>query len=108
MNLIANTTTQTGLMVKAALDNNSYPTGQKVADADMAKLKLTPAEFHGEWNYSIRPHNKLDQVIFSRTLRPIGPRLGPAQKQPCQMCGTPFEDSGRATQIRCHTNSQFV
>jgi len=58
VSLIANTSTNAGLKVRAALDTNTYPTGQKVADAEMAKLKLTPAEFHGEWNYSITPRTK--------------------------------------------------
>jgi len=58
VSLIANTSTQAGLKVRAALDTNSDPTGQKVATADMAKLKLTPADFHGEWNYSITPRTK--------------------------------------------------
>jgi transposase len=58
VSLIANTSTNAGLKVRAALDTNSYPTGQKVADAEMAKLKLTPAEFHGEWNYSITPRTQ--------------------------------------------------
>lgn len=55
VNLIANTTTHAGLTVKAALDNNAYETGIKVANVEMAKLKLTPAEFHGDWNYTIAP-----------------------------------------------------
>jgi transposase len=58
VSLIANTSTKAGLKVRAALDTNSYPTGQKVANAEMAKLKLTPAEFHGEWNYSITPRTQ--------------------------------------------------
>jgi transposase len=58
VNLIANTSTKAGLKVRAALDTNSYPTGQKVADTEMATLQLTPAEFHGEWNYSITPRTK--------------------------------------------------
>jgi Rhodopirellula transposase DDE domain len=57
VNLIANTTTTTGLIVRAALDTDHYDTGIKVSDRQMAKLRLTPAEFHGEWNYSIIPHH---------------------------------------------------
>src|SRR4029077_18150137 len=53
--LIANTTTKSGLLVRAALDTNHYETGIKVSDEEMAKLHLTPAKFHGEWNYSIKP-----------------------------------------------------
>ncbi len=55
VNLIASTTTQAGLTVKAALDKNTYETGIKVAAAEMAKLKLMPAKFHGDWNYTIAP-----------------------------------------------------
>jgi hypothetical protein len=55
VNLIASTTTTKGLVVKAALDTATYDTGIKVADEQMATLKLTPAEFHGEWNYTIKP-----------------------------------------------------
>jgi hypothetical protein len=53
--LIARTTTRTGLLVRADLDTTPYETGIKVSDAEMAKLRLTPADFHGEWNYSIAP-----------------------------------------------------
>lgn len=53
--LIANTTTATGLLVRAALDTNTYETGIKVSDEQMAQLQLTPATFHGEWNYTIKP-----------------------------------------------------
>jgi transposase len=52
--LIATTTTETGLRVRAALDKNSYPTGIKVTDHELASVNLRPAKFHGEWNYTIR------------------------------------------------------
>jgi hypothetical protein len=55
VNLIASTTTITGLVVQAALDTNVYETGIKVSDEEMANLRLTPCEFHGEWNYTIAP-----------------------------------------------------
>lgn len=58
VNLIASTTTRTGLIVKAALDANQYDTAIKVTDAELAKLKLTPAKFHGDWNYSLAPQQK--------------------------------------------------
>ena len=53
--LIANTTTSTGLTVQCRLDDNAYEKGIKVSDAQMASLNLTPAEFHGDWNYIIAP-----------------------------------------------------
>jgi hypothetical protein len=55
VNLIANTTTQQGLTIKAALDTGRYPIGIKVTDQAFEKVKLKPAKFHGEWNYTIRP-----------------------------------------------------
>ena len=53
--LIANTKTKTGLTVRCRLDRNKYEKGIKVSDAEMAKLNITRAEFHGEWNYTIKP-----------------------------------------------------
>jgi hypothetical protein len=55
VNLISNTTTEKGLIVKAALDETVYETGIKVSDEELAKVLLTRASFHGEWNYTIRP-----------------------------------------------------
>jgi hypothetical protein len=55
VNLIAGTTTRTGLIVKAALDTNHYDTTIKVSDAELARLKLTRHEFHGDWTYIISP-----------------------------------------------------
>ena len=53
INLIESTTTRTGLKVRAALDNNHYPQGIKVSDAEMKALSHQPEPFHGEWNYTI-------------------------------------------------------
>jgi hypothetical protein len=53
--LIASTTTRTGLNIKCIIDPNAYPAGVKVSDADMAALNLKLHEFHGEWNYTIAP-----------------------------------------------------
>ena len=58
VNLIAATTTRTGLQVQAKLDTGSYPAGQKVSDQQMAAIRLRRDEFHGEWNYTILPRNK--------------------------------------------------
>ncbi|MFH1108472.1 MAG: hypothetical protein V1790_04640 [Planctomycetota bacterium] len=49
------TTTKTGLTVRAALDPNRYETGIEVSDEQLARVNWTPAQFHGEWNYTIRP-----------------------------------------------------
>ena len=53
--LIAATSNRKGLRVHAELDAASYPAGTKVSDEEMAKLRLEPAAFHGEWNYALRP-----------------------------------------------------
>ena len=58
VNLIAATTTKTGLVVKAALDNHTYKTGVKVTDEEVARLRLAPHQFHGEWNYTLFPRRK--------------------------------------------------
>ena len=54
VDLIATSTTK-GLVVKSKLDSNLYPKGKKVSDDELGALKLTKAEFHGEWNYKISP-----------------------------------------------------
>jgi Rhodopirellula transposase DDE domain len=58
VNLIASTTTKTGLLVRAALDTTYYETKRKISNQDLAKVKLTRAEFHGDWNYSIAPRKR--------------------------------------------------
>ena len=55
VNLIGNTTTRTGLEIQAELDTNSYQTGIKVTDEELAAVRITREEFHGEWNYTISP-----------------------------------------------------
>lgn len=56
VNLIASTTTTKGLKVRCQLDTNTYPTGVKVSDAELGAVQLERSEFHGDWNYTIRPH----------------------------------------------------
>ncbi|MBK5249452.1 MAG: ISAzo13 family transposase [Actinomycetales bacterium] len=58
VNLIAGTTTRTGLSVTAELDDTIYPKGIKITDREMADLEtahLTRHNFHGEWNYRVSP-----------------------------------------------------
>src|SRR5512144_283639 len=57
VNLIGSTTTQAGLTIRAALDDNRYPTGQKVTDQQMNSLALKKHRCHGEWNYTILPRS---------------------------------------------------
>ena len=54
--LIGHTRTTTGLRVRAKLDKRRYPTGRKVSTAEIQRVALHPAAFHGDWNYEIRPH----------------------------------------------------
>jgi hypothetical protein len=56
--LIAATTTKAGLTVRAELDENKYPKGIKVPDAELAAVNLSPHAFHGDWNYTIAPRRK--------------------------------------------------
>jgi hypothetical protein len=52
---IAATTTRTGLRVRAELDDSTYETGVKVSDRQMDALPLTRHDWHGDWNYTLRP-----------------------------------------------------
>jgi len=53
--LIASTTTRTGLKVRCELDTRTYPKGIKVSDAQIATLNISGDTFHPEWNYTISP-----------------------------------------------------
>ena len=55
VNTIAATTTRTGLTVRAGLDPSSYPQGVKVSDEQMTALPLDRHDWHGDWNYTLRP-----------------------------------------------------
>jgi hypothetical protein len=53
--LIAATTTTTGLKVYARLDENAYPDKIKITDDQLAQVQIHGDPFHPEWNYSIKP-----------------------------------------------------
>jgi hypothetical protein len=53
--LIAATTTKTGLKVECALDTRTYVKGIKVSKADMKRLDIRGDTFHPEWNYAVMP-----------------------------------------------------
>jgi hypothetical protein len=55
VNLIAATTTTTGLTVRSRLDDRVYAKGRRVSDTQLAGVHLTLHAFHGEWNYTIHP-----------------------------------------------------
>ena len=55
VNLIASTTTRTGLVVKAALDTNHYETKIRISDEQLSRVRLKRHDFHGDWNYTLSP-----------------------------------------------------
>ncbi len=55
VNLIGSMTTSTGLRIQAELDERTYARGIKVSDKQMAGLPIVRHDFHGEWNYTLRP-----------------------------------------------------
>ncbi len=57
IDLIAATTTTTGLTVKSKIDTNTYERGLKVSDQQMAELQLRKEKFHGDWNYKLLPRS---------------------------------------------------
>jgi transposase len=65
VSLIAATTTRNGLTVQCELDEGTYPTGRKVTDAELAGVNLDRDEFHGEWNYRIRPRPRPLETFIS-------------------------------------------
>src|SRR5438067_2451890 len=56
INLIASTTTRSGLKVYARLDEGTYPAKVTVSDAELEAVNLHGHTFHPEWNYIIKPH----------------------------------------------------
>jgi Rhodopirellula transposase DDE domain len=65
VDLIAATTTTTGLTVRCELDPNTYRKGIVVSDQEMESLNITPNAFHGEWNYTIHPSEKSVRALNS-------------------------------------------
>jgi len=62
VNLIAATTTATGLKVRAELDTAAYPIGRKLSKQEIADINLRRDSFHGEWNYTISPRVKSENA----------------------------------------------
>ena len=59
INLIGNTTNGSGLVVRARLDRRRYPTGKRISAQQLRELSIDRDSFHGDWNYVIRPRQKL-------------------------------------------------
>jgi len=55
INLIANTSTSTGLTLYAQLDDRTYERGIEVTDRQLAAVNIKRHTFHGDWNYTIIP-----------------------------------------------------
>ena len=55
VNLISNTKTESGLQIRAEMDTRKYEKGIKISNEDFEKINLKKCQFHGEWNYIIRP-----------------------------------------------------
>ena len=55
VSLIGSTKTHQGLRVRSQIDPRSYAKGVGVTAEQMAKIRLEPHAFHGDWNYTIRP-----------------------------------------------------
>jgi transposase len=65
VSLIAATKTRNGLTVRCELDDRTYPTGRKVTDAELASVNLARDEFHGDWNYRIRPRSRPFETVIA-------------------------------------------
>ena len=63
VDLIAATTTKTGLTVRCELDNTLYPKGVALAREHMDTLNITRNAFHGDWNYTIHPAETITEPV---------------------------------------------
>ena len=65
IDLIAATTTDKDLKALCELDTNTYDKGIVVTDTEMDAIHIVRAEFHGEWNYTIKPCHASGGAIVS-------------------------------------------
>ncbi len=65
VDLISATMTDAGLTVRCELDTNLYPKGIVVSNEEIASFNIERAEFHGEWNYTIRPIDRSERAVDS-------------------------------------------
>ncbi len=56
VSLISATTTEKGLSVRAKTDEKIYKTGIKVTEQEKKSINIERDDFHGEWNYCIKPN----------------------------------------------------
>jgi transposase len=57
--LISATTTDAGLKVRCEIDHKTYPAGVKVSDDEMDDINISRHNFHGDWNYTIKPQGNI-------------------------------------------------
>ena len=55
VNLISATSTKNGLIINSKLDEKEYAKGIKISDKEMKEISIDKNQFHGEWNYIIKP-----------------------------------------------------
>jgi Rhodopirellula transposase DDE domain len=104
VSVIAATTTRTGLEVRAELDPGSYPTGAEVSDAELAALPLDRHDWHGEWNYALRPEPPAPRPPAAPA-RAAPPRA--AQDTLAALAGlTPAQLTGLATSLELPWQAQ--
>ena len=60
VDLISATSTETGLKVACELDTRTYPKGIIVSESEMEAIQIVRDDFHGEWNYTIKPYHASD------------------------------------------------
>ena len=65
VDLIGATTTEAGLMVRCELGEGVDPKGIVVSDEQMAKINIVRDDFHGEWNYTIKPDDRSERALDS-------------------------------------------
>lgn len=53
--LISNAGTSKGLSIQAEIDLAMYETGKEVSDKELAAINIQRCDFHGDWNYSLKP-----------------------------------------------------
>jgi hypothetical protein len=58
VNLIGTTKTERGLSVRCVLDEGTYEKGRELSDEQFESINILKNDFHGEWNYTIRPNNQ--------------------------------------------------
>jgi hypothetical protein len=58
VNLIGSTRTDKGLSVRCVLDEETYKKGERLSDEQLESINILKNDFHGEWNYTIRPNNR--------------------------------------------------